>query len=280
MAKERSGFEHQRYAERLAELEKRSNQLQHDAHQGQSHIGRKLPRLRHHHYRKNGERVITLVLLFGLVLLLMLYIITPLSKLQTVKVVGNRELSTTAVEQATTVYPGRFVWEVYAHRHQLCQQARFNQPRIARASIKMTGLQRMTVTIRENPLLGMAKLGHQEYAVLADGQLQATNSLDSAKTDYRRFDGHRGALKAVARQIGRLKPAIRNGISAVVYQPTKQMPDRIVLYMRDGNTVLANRKTVGKKMAFYPGIAANMKNAGVIDIQVGAYSYDYGSKDK
>ena len=273
--------EHQRYAKRLAELEERSRQAHQQAQQKQTKrpIGKKLPRMRHHHYRKNGERVFKLVLLFGLVLLLMLYVISPLSKLQSVTVNGNKELTAEKVERAVRVYPGRFIWGVYFTRQQLCKEARGAQPRITSAKIKVTGPRSMRVMVRENPLIGTATLGKHEYAVLADGHLQETTAKDSG-TDYRQFTGHRSDLKLVARQIGKLKPAIRTGISAVVYQPTKQMPDRIVLYMRDGNTVLANTATVGEKMAYYPGIAANMKKNGVVDLQVGAFSYDYGSKDK
>ena len=50
--------------------------------------------------------------------------------------------------------------------------------------------------------------------------------------------------------------------------------------MRDGNTVYGDLNTIGDKMGYYPAIAASMKNKGIIDLQVGAYSYDYGSKDK
>lgn len=273
--------EHQRYAERLAKLEERSRQAHQNAQQKQAKrpIGRKLPRLRHHHYRKNGERVFKLVLLFGFVLSLMLYIISPLSKLQSVKVTGAKELTAAKIEKATKVYPGRFIWGVYFNRQRLCQQARVTQPRIASAEIKLTGPQSVMITVKENPLIGTAKLGTHQYAVLANGRLQET-TVESTGINYQQFSGHRTDLTRVARQIGSLKPAIRNGISAVVYQPTKQMPDRIILYMRDGNTVLANKETLGEKMAYYPGIAANMKKNGVIDLQVGAFSYDYGSKDK
>lgn len=272
--------EHQRYARRLAELEERSRQAHQKAQQPtKQHISKKLPRLRHHHYRKNGERVFKLVLLFGIVFILMAYIISPLSKLQTVRVVGNGELTTTSVEKAVKVYPGRFIWGVYFSRNRLCREARVVQPRIASAKVRVTGPRSMMVVVRENPLIGTARLGKQEYAVLADGHLQAT-SIQSTGTDYRQFNGHRADLKLVARQIGKLKPAIRTGISAVAYQPTKLMPNRIILYMRDGNTVLADKNTVGEKMAYYPGIAAGMKKNGIIDLQVGAFSYDYGSPDK
>ncbi|WP_267202089.1 cell division protein FtsQ/DivIB [Limosilactobacillus kribbianus] len=283
MARDRYVSEHQQYAKRLADLEKRSAQARQKA-QAQAtsrsqHISRRLPKLRWHHYKTNGERVLKLVIFFGLVLVLMLYILSPFSKVKTVTVTGNKQLPVSQVERATSIHPGRFIWGVWLHQRSICRTARFKQPRIASIQIRVTGLQSVHLTIRENALLGTATLGQQRYAVLANGQLQAS-AKPAGGISYQGFNQHRGSLKEVARQIGKLKPAVRDGISTINYRPTKQMPNRIVLYMRDGNTVLANLHTVGKKMAYYPAIVANMKNNGVIDLQVGAYSYDYGSQDK
>lgn len=272
--------EHKRYAQRLAELEEKSSR----AHKQQQAAARKpitkrMPRLRWHHYKKNGERVIVLVLLFGAVLALMLYIISPLSKVKSVTVVGNNSLDSSQVERATRIYPGRFIWGVVLGKKDLCRQARFRQPQIDHVSVQITGPQSVKLRVSENALIGTARLGQKTYAVLADGRMQETETANG-KTVYRSFNHHRTELRQVAKQLGGLKPAIRNDISAVNYTPTKTAPQKITLYMSDGNTVLANAKTVGKKMAYYPAIAANMKQSGVIDLQVGAYSYNYGSSDK
>lgn len=279
MAEDHYVPEHKRYSERLAALEKKSAQARQQKNKTRRPIGKRLPRLRWHHYKKNGERVGSLVLLFGFILALMAYIISPLSKVTTIKVIGNSDLRATQVEQATQVYPGRFIWGVLLTKKSLCKQARFKQPQINHVQIKLTGPQSLQLSVSENALIGAARLGQQNYAVLSNGHLQATNATTEG-TIYRSFTGHRAKLVTVAKQIGKLKPAIRHDISVVSYQPTKDAPERIILYMNDGNTVLANYRTVGKKMTFYPSIVANMKKTGIIDLQVGAYSYDYGSKDK
>lgn len=280
MGRDRYVSEHQQYAKRLTELEKRSAQAQRVASKSVHHIGYRLPQLRWHHYKINGERVFKLVFLFGIVLLLALYVISPLSKVKTVTVKGNDQLNQLRIEHATQIYPGRFIWGIWIHQQQICRQTRLRQPRLASVKIKITGPQSVYLTVRENALLGMAHLGQENYAVLADGRLQKVTSKYQVGINYQYFTGHRQALKQVARQLSKLKPAVRDGISTVVYRPTKEMPERIILYMRDGNTVLANQHTVGNKMSYYPAIAANMKQAGVINLQVGAYSYTYGSKDK
>lgn len=280
MAKDHYVPEHKRYADRLAALEKKSAQARQQAKQPKRKpIGKRIPRLRWHHYKKNGERVGSLVLLFGLILAVMLYIISPLSKIKSVTVSGNSDLSAKQVEQATQVYQGRFIWNVILQHKKLCTRARYRQPQINHVQVQLAGPQKVKLIVSENALLGTAKLGQQNYAVLSNGHLQATNASGKGMV-YQSFTNHRAELKTVAKQIGKLKPAIRNDISTVSYQPTSDAPSRIILYMNDGNTVLANLNTVGKKLAFYPSIVANMNKTGVIDLQVGAYSYDYGSSDK
>lgn len=279
---DKSAIEHHKYSKRLTELEKRSaaaQQRQQKKKPLKTHVGNKIRGIKIKRYVSNGERVLKLVILFSLILLFMIYIISPLSKINTLHVTGNHDLTKEQVEKNTNIYPERFIWGVYLTRHQLIKQAVRKNPQIKSLRIEVTGPQSLRISVKENALLGTAVMNNDTYAVLADGQLQRTKTADNGIA-YKRFDGHKKALAATAAQLGKLKPAIRNGISSVSYQPTKEYPDRVIIYMRDGNTVYGDLNTIGDKMGYYPAIAASMKNKGIIDLQVGAYSYDYGSKDK
>lgn len=282
MLDDKSAIEHHKYSKRLTELEKRSaaaQQRQQKKKPSKTHVGNKIRGIKIKRYVSNGERVLKLVILFSLILLFMIYIISPLSKINTLHVTGNHDLTKEQVEKNTNIYPGRFIWGVYLTRHQLIKQAVRKNPQIKSLRIEVTGPQSLRISVKENALLGAAVMNNDTYAVLADGQLQRTKTADNGIA-YKRFDGHKKALAATAAQLGKLKPAIRNGISSVSYQPTKEYPDRVIIYMRDGNTVYGDLNTIGDKMKYYPAISASMKNKGIIDLQVGAYSYDYGSKDK
>jgi hypothetical protein len=48
--------------------------------------------------------------------------------------------------------------------------------------------------------------------------------------------------------------------------------------MNDGNQVIAKSITLKKKMKYYPNISANMDSPGIVDLEVGAFSYPYGKK--
>lgn len=283
MEDNKSAVEHRRYSKRLEELEKRSAAArQHQKMKpklASAHVGNQLRKIKFKRYRLNTSRVFKLVFLFLLILLLMIYIISPLSKIDKLRVVGNHDLTVKQVEKTTKVYPGRFIWGVWLTQKTIEKQAIADNAQVKSLKIKVLGPQTVQLSLRENSLIGTAVLNNDTYAILADGQLKRTDQVDNGIT-YKRFDGHQKALEKTAVQIGKLKPAIRNGISSVNYRPTKHFPNRLIIYMRDGNTVYADLTTVGKKLAYYPGIAASMKDKGIIDLQVGAYSYSYKSDDK
>lgn len=270
--------EHQQYAQRLTAIEERRAQADHP-HKGGKKIGHKVHKIKWYRYFTNGERVAKLACLFGGVLLLALYVLSPLSKIKQVQVTGNSELGIRQIEEATQIHPGRYIWGVYANRNALSQSAHNKNPQVKSIRVRVTGPQAVKITVQENPVVGIVEIKQRDYDVLANGQLQAAKS-DKSKITYQGFYKDRTALRKTAVQIGKVKPVIRNGISAIAYRPNKVSPRRLVIYMRDGNTVYADYKTVGKKLAYYPGIAATMKDPGIIDLQVGAYSYSYGSHDK
>lgn len=270
--------EHQRYSQRLTELEQR-REKNIKAVKAPERIGHKVRGIKFYRYFTNGERVLKLILLFGSILLLTLYVISPFSKVQTIQVVGNNELTKAQVEAATQVHPGRYMWGIILDHRAINSEAHRRNPQVKQVSFKVTGARSLRISVKENSIVGTVEIGQRDYNVLCNGQLQPAKG-DKSKIQYQHFGSDRQKLRKTAVQIGQLKPVVRNGISSVNYRPTKTAPNRLVIFMRDGNTVYANMNTVGKKLAYYPAIAANMKKAGVVDLQVGAYSYDYGSRDK
>ena len=270
--------EHERYAQRLTTLEHR-REASNNSTKSTERIGHKVRGIKVYRYFTNGERVLKLILLFGSVLLLMLYVISPLSKVREVTVTGNSELSPAQVEDATQVHLGRYIWGVMATRQAISRTAHQRNPQVKQIHLRLTGAQSLQMTVTENPIVGTVEIGQRDYNILANGQLQRAKGSQS-RIQYQGFNKDRAQLKKTAVQVGQLKAVVRNGISTISYRPTNTAPNRLVIFMRDGNTVYANLNTVGKKLAYYPSIAATMKKPGVVDLQVGAYSYSYDSHDK
>mgnify|MGYP001068670882 FL=1 len=80
-------------------------------------------------------------------------------------------------------------------------------------------------------------------------------------------------LKLAVTKIQELPTELKKSVSEIHYDPSKVNPDRIKLYMNDGNEVIADLSTLTKKMKYYPQIATKMEQKGIVDLEVGAFSY-------
>lgn len=272
--------EHARYAERLAILEsrrvidgreqfkKRAQGLRHD-----------LTGLQRYRLKSNLSRVLALVIPFTLVLLLMLYVVSPLSKVTRVQVVGNQELSAGAVQAASGIKPGAFIWRVLDQQRTLAQQAQTSNPQIKSLKVALIGPQAVRVSVREYPVIGLVNHNGRQQLLLGNGKYRPVKGRVDNFVTYAGFQHQPRLLKTTAQQVGHLPAMVRQGISEVTYSPTTVDHQRLRLYMNDGNTVYVRASQVAKKLAYYPSITVNMKQNGVVDLQFGAYSYDYGRKD-
>lgn len=275
------GQEHERYAERLAMLESRSvidgrQQFKKRARG----LKRDLTSLQRYRLKSNLSRTLALVIPFTLVLLVMVYVVSPLSKLTRVQVVGNQGLSVHEVESASGIKPGAFIWRVLDQQAVIAHGAQRKNPQLKDLRVTMTGPRAVRVTVQEYPVIGLANHNGRQELLLGNGKYRPVTGRRVANfVTYAGFRHQPQLLKTTAKQVGRLPLMVRQGISEVTYSPTTVDHQRLRLYMNDGNTVYVKADQLAKKLAYYPSITANMKQNGVVDLQFGAYSYDYGQKD-
>ena len=268
--------EHRRYSQRLAHLERQNNSAQAREHQP---ISNKVVGIKKQRRNSSKKRISVLAWFFGIILLIMIYIISPLSKVTDITISGNNELSNERVEKATTIWRGRLIWTAFLAQRHLEREVKIRDPQIRSLRVNLRGPQSVHVAITENNLLGEGRIGKQKYAVLTNGQLQLTTA-QNTNIDFKGFEKDREQLKILGQQLGKLRPVIYHGISSIEYQPTKEFPHQIILYMKDGNTVKANLTNIGDELKYYPSILTKMKDQGIVDLRVGAYSHDYDVKDK
>lgn len=278
---DRNRHDNSRYTRRLKTIEERNEQLrQHEAIHAAHHIGEDVQGIKKVRSVANRHRVLSILLPFLAVLLISFYVISPLSKLNQVQVSGNKEVSDDAVQSATGVRPGRYIWGLIDHADKVQSEACQKNHQIKTVRITATGLRSVRVTITENSIIGLVSVHGQQHYLLSNGSQAPVHGHVPNYVTYANFTGHAACLRKTARQVGQLPRSIREGISEVQLAPTKSSPERVKLYMNDGNLVIANIATLGRKMKYYPSIASSMSGNGVVNIQVGAYSYPYGNNKK
>lgn len=272
--------EHLRYIERLKQIEGRSLKTLKKISDREASLNNAVPKVGQRQRIGNGKRVASIILPFGLLLIIALYIISPLSKLSHVQVTGNRELTSKEVQSATAIKPGRYIWWMLKHQGVTLKEAQKQNPQIKRLKVTLTGPRSVRVRVTEYPTIGIINHDGRQQLLLSNGKYRPITGPVNNFLHYSNFDNNYTHLKIAAREIGTLPEYIRQGISEVSYSPTKLNPDRLKLIMNDGNTVLVRGDTLGEKMKYYPSIVSKMQGNGVIDLQYGAYSYNYENKQK
>lgn len=274
--------QHRRYNERLAKLEERSVlALNSRKKKRQPRLKKKIPKVKHLQRRANLRRVLSIVLPFGLIMAFAIYLISPLARITTVTVSGNTHLTSKQVEAATKVKPGRLIWATLPMNKQRLARIQGRNAQIKSVQISLTGLQSVKITVKEYGIIGLIKTNGKQKLLLSNGQVQPVsgNTLDQYIT-YGGFATHKAMLKQTARNIAKLSPAVRNGISEVTYSPTTLDSERLKLLMNDGNTVYVKVSKLASRMSYYPSIVANTSGNRIINLEFGAYSYKYSAKDE
>lgn len=131
-------------------------------------------------------------------------------------------------------------------------------------------------TVVERINAGFVQQKGQWYAINQQGNRHQISQPDGDAPVYSGFKSD-AVLSKTAVIFSNLEAALRQNISQIIFSPTKENPKRLKIIMADGNTVLATTTTFGQKIVYYPGIAAQMKAKGVVDLQFGAFSYNYKS---
>lgn len=131
-------------------------------------------------------------------------------------------------------------------------------------------------TVVERINAGFVQQNGQWYAINQQGNRHQISQPDGDAPVYSGFKSD-AVLSKTAVIFSNLEAALRQNISQIIFSPTTENPKRLKIIMADGNTVLATTTTFGQKIVYYPGIAAQMKAKGVVDLQFGAFSYNYKS---
>ena len=160
------------------------------------------------------------------------------------------------------------------------QKIQTRNAQIKSVKIVLTGMRSVDIRVKEYDVIGLINVGNQPKLLLSNGKVRPVTGHLEQFIAYDGFKNHYGILKLTAKEVGRLKPAIRNGISEVTYSPTTLDMQRLKLVMNDGNTVFVRADTLAEKMSYYPSIVANTNGKGIINLEFGAYSYGYSSKAK
>lgn len=239
-------------------------------------IGAKLPRLMQQKHRRLAQRMGILIGIFGVILLISGYYVSPLSHIGQINVVGNHALSKQQVVKISGVSHGDSIYRVVGKEQKLSRRAKANSSRVKQIRFSVAHFNHLTIQIKEYPTAGFVPANGYYRVALTSGVISKERQKQPSGS-YPVYDKFKSPkqLSKMIQQYAKLSPKIQTGISEIQFSPTKADPQRVHLYMNDGNEVYASISTFASKMAYYPSIAAKMSHKGIVNLEIGAYSYSF-----
>ncbi|MFD1418752.1 cell division protein FtsQ/DivIB [Companilactobacillus keshanensis] len=228
--------------------------------------------------RKNlGKNSIILIL--AVVIIFIAYLGSPLSKVRNVTVEGVNDLGAQQVIDATDINNNSLLVNVMIDHQTIANKTMKKLPSIETVSFKTHNLRDIVIKVKEFKTLGLIYKNGYYYRVINGGHI-INQKMHSPIGNYPIYSGFndKKSLKKISKIYKKLPDNVRTNVSQFYNSPTKLNPYRVKIDMNDGNKVVADIRTVQAKMKYYPGIAAQMKQKGVINLEIGAYSYPFKAK--
>lgn len=189
--------------------------------------------------RKLRKRRLTLL---GIILLIVLgYMISPLSKVMSIKVTGNSQLTKDLVvkESGITDHTHHFLLNNDTIKDNLKKTGL-----VTKAYVTHNILGGVSIEIQEAALVAYMELDNKTYVVTEEGKLiQVVEGMNY--TGLKQIPKIAGftdikAVEELASQYAVIPVTIRNAVSDIVYSPEKGYDDRVALILDDGKKLIVD----------------------------------------
>ncbi|MBW1605413.1 cell division protein FtsQ/DivIB [Lactobacillus sp. Sy-1] len=214
-----------------------------------------------------------------LILVFLIYLVSPLSRVANRSVSGNSKLSANHLVTTIPIKKGDSVIHTFNHRSQLEKQFLKQNPQVKSATLTINNFNNVNFKVVEYGTAGYLYSKDKYYIVVDNGEI-INRYLLSPSSDLPIFVNFKpnSNLKSIAIQYNKLSKTIKNNIIKIQKDPTSYDPNRIKITMHDKNIVYAKSETFASKMSYYPSIVSKIKKPSIINLEVGAYSYPIKNK--
>lgn len=232
-----------------------------------------LQNLKKQRQKKLTTRLITLILLFSFAILVVVYFISSLSKVDIVSVSGTKEVADQEVIDVSQIKSGDDFWGVFFERKEISKKVFSELPQVKAVEINFSGLNDYTIKIEEHQTVAYLAENNRYFNILENGKIVNESRKISIGNPpiFKNFKENE-ALNTIIVQYQLLNENIQNSISEIEYTPSDIDDHLIRLYMNDGNEVIASIPSFAEKMVYYPDMVKKIGDQkGTFNIEVGAY---------
>ncbi|MBW0761301.1 cell division protein FtsQ/DivIB [Mammaliicoccus lentus] len=238
--------------------------------------------------KRKRRRQIQLGVFIGvilLVLLVVLYMFTDISKVDKVKINGEKLVAKKDIEKALNIKSDSRIYNLPMSE----MKSKIEKIEgIKNVEIKRRFPNDLIVNVKEYETIGLIKNKKGYEPLLENGSTIKKLSTDLPIDVPILNDFTSKKLNKIVPELKKVKPKVKSMISEINYKPGENNQNRIQMFMTDNVEVVGDIQTFANKINYYPSISdklerdntGELKTPGFVDLQVGATFLPYESKEQ
>ncbi|WP_061597865.1 cell division protein FtsQ/DivIB [Streptococcus oralis] len=224
-------------------------------------------------------RAVSILVPSILVLLLSVYLLTPLSTIKNIEVKGNRNTQADDIKQASGIQDSDYTLALLLDKERYAERIKSNHW-IESAKIDYQFPTNFTIEVKEFDIVGYYVSGEEHYPILSSGTVESTpvNRLNLPETYLTVTFNDEQQVKELITGLSTISEDIKSQIQKIELAPSKATADLLKITMLDTDEILVPLSELSKKLPYYSKIKPQLTEPSVVDMEAGAYSYTIADK--
>ena len=224
-------------------------------------------------------RAVSILVPSVLVLLLSVYLLTPLSTIKNIEVKGNSNTQADDIKQASGIQDSDYTLALLLDKETYAERIKSNHW-IESAKINYQFPTNFTIEVKEFDIVGYYVSGEEHYPILSSGTVESTpvDRLNLPETYLTVTFNDEQQVKKLITGLSTISEDIKSQIQKIELAPSKATADLLKITMLDTDEVLVPLSELSKKLPYYSKIKPQLSEPSVVDMEAGAYSYTIADK--
>lgn len=224
-------------------------------------------------------RAVSILVPSVLVLLLSVYLLTPLSTIKNIEVKGNSNTQADDIKQASGIQDSDYTLALLLDKETYAERIKSNHW-IESAKIDYQFPTNFTIEVKEFDIVGYYVSGEEHYPILSSGTVESipVDRLNLPETYLTVTFNDEQQVKELITGLSTISEDIKSQIQKIELAPSKATADLLKITMLDTDEVLVPMSELSKKLPYYSKIKPQLTEPSVVDMEAGAYSYTIADK--
>ncbi|RCW17437.1 cell division protein FtsQ [Streptococcus gallolyticus] len=223
--------------------------------------------------QKARRRAYPVLIVAGVVLLISLFLVTPISKQKTVTVSGTSTTTSDAVLTASGIKSSDYFFSLIFNHSAYEKSILKNDKMVKEAKIVYHFPNNFTIKVKEYDIVAYAQTDDGYQPILENGtHLDVVGASELPDTFLTINLSSESDIQKLIKAFSKLDKDLVSQIQIVSSANSSTTADLLLLEMHDGNTVRVPLSEIVEKLPYYTKIKGNLTEASIVDMEVGIYT--------